>query len=130
MLERLQRSKSLTPQRSFDPPTPVEFEIMLALADGERHGYAIMQEVERRTGGAIRLRPGTLYRAINRMRDAGMLEEITNRPNALSDDRRRRYFRLSESGQRVATDEAQRLADVVCAAEAKHLIPHGAGHAR
>ena len=112
------------------PLTPVEFEIVLALADGERHGYAVMQEVERRTGGAITLRPGTLYRAINRMLDIGMLDEVATRPEAASDDRRRRYYRLSEAGRRIATGEALRLADVVRAAEAKRLIPHESGRGR
>lgn len=104
------------------PLTPVTFEVLLALGDGERHGYAIMREVEERTEGAVRLRPGTLYRAINRLLEMGFLEEAEERPDPAHDDQRRRYYRLTELGRRVAVAEAERLARVVMVARAKKLL--------
>jgi DNA-binding PadR family transcriptional regulator len=104
------------------PLTPVEFEIMLALADAERHGYGIMLEVDRRTGGTVRLRPGTLYRAINRMLQTGLLEETAERPDPSLDDQRRRYYRPTTLGRCVATAEAERLAGAVRDARAKQLL--------
>lgn len=106
------------------PLTSVVFEIMLALADGERHGYRVMLDVERRTGGAVRLRPGTLYRAINRMLESGFIEETEDRPDPSIDDQRRRYYRLTHVGRRVAAAEAERLASAVQSARAKKLL-HG-----
>jgi DNA-binding PadR family transcriptional regulator len=95
----------------------------LALADDERHGYGIMQEVERRSGGTVRLGPGTLYGAIKRMLAAGLIEESDRRPAPERDDQRRRcYYRLTRLGRRVAADEAERLAALVRVAEAKRLI--------
>ena len=104
------------------PLTSVEFEIMLALADTARHGYAVMQEVERRTNGAVTLRPGSMYRAINRMLEIGFLEETTDRSAKKIDDHRRRYYRLTKFGRRVATAEAERLASAVNSATAKNLL--------
>ncbi len=102
------------------PLTPVVFEILLALADTPRHGYAVMQEVEARSG--TRLRAGTLYRAINRMLQEGYIEEVTDRDRPESDDERRRYYRLTNIGRRVATAEAQRLAHVLEGARSKNLL--------
>jgi DNA-binding PadR family transcriptional regulator len=99
----------------FLPLTPVVLEIALALAPGERHGYEIMQEVERRTDGQIVLHPGTLYRALGRLLDQGLIEELDERP-ADSDDERRRYYRLTALGQAVARAEVERLASQVSAA--------------
>ncbi len=104
------------------PLTSVEFEIMLALADNKRHGYAVMQEVERRTGGTVTLRPGSMYRAINRMLETGFLEETAERPDEKIDDHRRRYYRLTTFGRRVASAEAERLASAVNSATAKNLL--------
>jgi len=104
------------------PLTTTVFQILLALADGERHGYAIMREVEERTAGAVRLRPGTLYRALNRMLDDGWLEEVEERPDPELDDERRRYYRLTALGRRVAAAEAQRLAREVEWARDKKLL--------
>ena len=81
----------------FLPLTPVVFEIALALAAGERHGYEIMQDVERRTDGAIVLHPGTLYRALGRLLDQGLIEELDERPGRRRDDERRRYYRLTRA---------------------------------
>ena len=99
----------------FLPLTPVVFEIALALAAGERHGYEIMQDVERRTDGQIVLHPGTLYRALGRLLDQGLIEELDERP-AAGDDERRRYYRLSPLGHAVARAEIERLAGQVSAA--------------
>lgn len=100
----------------FLPLTPVVFEIALALAAGERHGYEIMQEVERRTEGQIVLHPGTLYRALSRLLDQGLIEELDERPADGHDDERRRYYRLTPLGHQVARSEVERLASQVSAA--------------
>ncbi len=108
-----------TPE-DFLPLTPQEFQILLSLADQDRHGYGIMQEVEARTGGELRLGPGTLYGAIKRMRGPGLLEEAEER---VEGDERRRYYRLTALGRAVAVAEANRLASLVAAARGKRLLP-------
>ena len=100
----------------FLPLTPVVFEIALALAAGERHGYEIMQEVERRTDGQIVLHPGTLYRALGRLLDQKFIEELVERPPGDAGDERRRYYRLTALGQAVARAEVERLTSQVSAA--------------
>jgi DNA-binding PadR family transcriptional regulator len=100
----------------FLPLTAIVFEILLALAAGERHGYEIMQDVERRTDGRIVLHPGTLYRALGRLLEQGLIEELDARPAAGRDDERRRYYRLSSIGRTVARAEVERLAGQVSAA--------------
>ena len=107
---------------SYLPLTPVVFEIMLALADEERHGYAIMKEDAERTGGSVRLRPGTLYRAINRMLTLEFVAECEERPVPGSDDERRRYYSLTDLGRAVAEAEATRLQFAVSSAKAKRLL--------
>src|SRR3954469_22989731 len=104
----------MQPER-FLPLTPVVLEIALALAQGERHGYEIVQDVERRTNGQIVLHPGTLYRALGRLLDQRLIEELDERP-APEDDERRRYYRLTPLGQQVARAEVERLASQVSAA--------------
>ena len=104
------------------PLTPAMFHILLALADRERHGYHIMQEVEARTEGKMRLGPGTLYGNIKRMLAEGLIEESDERPDPELDDERRRYYRLTDFGYSVASAEAERLALLVKAARAKKLI--------
>ena len=100
-----------------------EFHILLALADAQRHGYAIMQEVDKRSGGTVRLGPGTLYGAIKRMLAAGLIEESDQRPSGPLDDRRRRcYYRLTPFGRSAATEEAERLAALVRVAQRKQLL--------
>jgi DNA-binding PadR family transcriptional regulator len=106
------------------PLTPAGFHILLALADGEKHGYAVMQEVAKRSQGKVRLGPGTLYGSIKRMLAEGLIEESDERPDPELDDERRRYYRLTEFGQRVAEAEAERLAGLVDAARAKMLLRH------
>ncbi|MDQ3997484.1 MAG: PadR family transcriptional regulator [Gemmatimonadota bacterium] len=107
---------------AFLPLPASEFQILLALADGERHGYAIMQEVDRRSGGAMRLGPGTLYGSVKRMLAAGLIEESEQRPAATRDDERRRYYRITALGRHVATAEARRMERLVTAARAKRLL--------
>jgi DNA-binding PadR family transcriptional regulator len=104
------------------PLNPSEFEILLALADGEKHGYAIMQEVHARTEGRTRLGPGTLYGAIKRMLDGGLIEETEERADPTRDDQRRRYYRITDAGRRLAEAEAQRLAELVRESLAKRLL--------
>jgi DNA-binding PadR family transcriptional regulator len=104
------------------PLTPAMFHILLALADRERHGYHIMQEVEERTEGKVRLGPGTLYGSIKRMLAVGWIEETEERPDPEMDDERRRYYRLTAFGYRLATAEAERLARLVKSARLKKLL--------
>src|SRR5918994_6659006 len=101
-----------TDPSSFLPLTAVAFEILLALADGERHGYDVMLEIERRTGGRVSLNPGTLYRALDRLAAQGLLESVRQREGGEP----RRVFRLSRLGAAVAAAEAARLDDQVRAA--------------
>lgn len=108
--------------RDHLPLTPVVFEILLALSDGERHGYALMQTVEERTGGAVRLHAGTLYRALARLVEAGCIDEV-DAPVAVEDaDERRRYYALTSLGRRVGAAEARRLESQVGAARAQGLL--------
>ena len=107
----------------FLPLTPAMFHILLALADKERHGYHIMREVDERTEGNVKLGPGTLYGSIKRMMAEGLIEELEERPDPELDDERRRYYRLTDFGFRVATAEAQRLERIVRSARAKKLLP-------
>lgn len=106
------------------PLTPIAFEIMLAIGDGEKHGYGIMRDMADRAGGKTVLHPGTLYRAIGRMVDSGLLEELDERPAPdFDDDRRRAYYCLTSLGRQVATAEAERLASQVGAARLKKFLP-------
>ena len=107
----------------FLPLRPVEFEILLTLAAGERHGYAIIQETESRTGD--RLETGTMYRALRRLVNDGLVEPTDRRSVAANDadDERRRYYALTALGKRVAAAEAARMARLVAAAKAAHLYP-------
>lgn len=101
------------------PLTPPVFHILLALADEERHGYGIMQDVARQTGDALQLGPGTLYGCLKRMLAAGLVEESDERPDPALDDERRRYYRMTALGKRVVRAEAQRLTSAVSAARSK-----------
>src|SRR5262245_20432921 len=106
----------------FLPLTAVEFEIMLSLANEDRHGYAIMQEVEERTKRTMVLRPGTLYRAISRLLDNKLVDELDKASIGDREDPRRRYYRLTPLGHKVATLEARRLARQVTAARARKIL--------
>ena len=101
------------------PLTPPVFHILLALADEERHGYGIMQDVARQTGDALQLGPGTLYGCLKRMLAAGLVEESDERPDPALDDERRRYYRMTTLGKRVVRAEAQRLSSALMAARTK-----------
>jgi DNA-binding PadR family transcriptional regulator len=111
--------------RALLPLTPAVLHILLALADEERHGYGIMKEVEGRTGGEVRLGPGTLYGSIKRMLADGLIEESDERPDPGWDDQRRRYYRITDFGRRVAGAEAERLQGLIDAARAKKLLRAG-----
>jgi DNA-binding PadR family transcriptional regulator len=102
------------------PLRSVEFDVLLALAGGERHGYGILQEVQERSDGAVVLEPGTLYRALRRMLAAGLVARVATRRD--SGDDRRRYYRLTDMGRRVAAAEAARLAELVLAARSRGLL--------
>ena len=107
---------------AFLPLTPVAFEILLALADGEQHGYSILREVGRRSLGAVTLHPGTLYRALARLLESGLIEELEERPDPEQDDERRRYYQLTETGVAVARGEAERIAGQLAAARSRKLL--------
>jgi DNA-binding PadR family transcriptional regulator len=104
------------------PLTPTVFHILLALADQERHGYGIMQEVLVMTHNRVRMGPGTLYGSIKRMLKAKLIEESDERPDPELDDERRRYYRLTDLGRRVLIAEAQRLSALINVAQAKHIL--------
>ena len=104
-------------------PLPVsEFQILLALADEERHGYAIRREVAERTDGDVQLGPGTLYGSIKRMVNSGLIAESDERPDPELDDERRRYYRITPSGRKAAVAEARRMERLVGIARAKRLL--------
>jgi DNA-binding PadR family transcriptional regulator len=105
------------------PLTPAALNVLLALADGERHGYGIMLEVKERTGGRVRLGPGTLYGAIKRLKEGGVIEESGGRTDTEADDERRRYYRLTGFGGEVLAAEVARLDGLVRAARRKGAFP-------
>jgi DNA-binding PadR family transcriptional regulator len=109
--------------RELLPLTPAMFETLVALADGEKHGYAIIKEVSRRTGGAITLNAGTLYTLLRRFVNEGVVAETEERPDPALDDERRRYYRVTEFGRAVARAEARRMETALGMAHAKKLIP-------
>lgn len=107
------------------PLTPAVLHILLALADGEKHGYAIMQDVARLSDGAIKMGPGTLYGSIKRMLDAGLIQATDERPDPALDDERRRYYKLTAFGGRVLSAELARMEALLRAARAKRLADGG-----
>lgn len=118
--------------RSMDPDdllplTPSVFHILVALSEGERHGYAIMRQVAADTDGSLQLGPGTLYGCLHRMLATGLVEESDWRPDPQLDDERRRYYRITPLGKRVVRAEARRLAAAVAAAHAHRLLPKHSG---
>src|SRR5688500_6187540 len=108
---------------SFLPLPVSEFEILLALADGERHGYSIMTDVTERTRGSVRLGPGTLYGSVKRMLASGLIDESAAKRRGEDEDERRRYYRLTALGRAVAAAEAARLEELVRQARRKRLLP-------
>ena len=105
------------------PLSPAIFHILLALADDDRHGYGIMQEVKIRTEGRVKLGPGTLYGAIKRLLEKGVIEETEERTDPELNDERRRYYRLTDFGQRVLQAEVERMGRLVKQAQAKQVLP-------
>ena len=105
------------------PLPPVTFHILVALAEEDRHGYAIMQDVAQRTGGALKLGAGTLYRSVQRMLEQGLISEVNTRPAPELDDERRRYYRITPFGRAVAKAEARRLAQMLTLARASGFAP-------
>src|SRR3954452_5548702 len=108
---------------SFLPLPAAVFHILVAVADRERHGYAIMQDVAARTDGKVRLSPGTLYGSIKRMLQDGLIEELDERPDPEHDDTRRRYYRITTFGRDVAIAEAARFTKLLGQARASGLGP-------
>ncbi len=99
------------------------FHILVALAECDRHGYSILQEIEERTRGDVRLSPSTLYSAIKRLLAEGLIEELDERPDPQHDDERRRYYRLTSAGKRAAIEEARKLQKLLDDARATGLAP-------
>jgi DNA-binding PadR family transcriptional regulator len=114
-----------TPE-SLLPLPPATFHILMAVADDDRHGYAIIQEIEARTGGELRLSAGTLYRSIQRMIEQDLIVEIHERPAPEFDDERRRYYRITKFGEAVARAETRRLQNLVRLARASGFVPRSA----
>jgi DNA-binding PadR family transcriptional regulator len=108
---------------AFLPLPTAVFHILVALADRDRHGYSIMQDVAQRTDGKVRLSAGTLYSAIRRMLEQGLIEELRTSPDPSNDDERRRYYRLTDLGRAAAAAEARRLNELLSQARATGLIP-------
>jgi DNA-binding PadR family transcriptional regulator len=107
------------------PLTPHTFHILMALARGDKHGYGIILDIEESTAGRIRLGPGTLYGSIKRMLAAGWIAELEERPDPALDDERRRYYRLTDLGHRIAMSEAERLEGLVRLARDARLLTFG-----
>jgi DNA-binding PadR family transcriptional regulator len=116
------KRRAARPPEAYLPLPPATFHILLALADGERHGYAIMKEVAERSAGTVRLGPGTLYGSLKRLLEAGLVEEGRERSDIAMDDERRRYYRLTQLGLSVARAEARRLDAIVRTARRKKLV--------
>ena len=118
----VKEKKPVLDPESYLPLTPATFQILMALLDGERHGYAIMQEVAERSEGTVRLGPGTLYGSLKRLLELGLVAESGERADPDSDDERRRYYRITKLGLSVARAEARRLEQLVRVARRKKLI--------
>ena len=114
--------EKLDPEKLL-PLTSSVFHILLALSDGDLHGYGIMQEVAEHTAGQIKLGPGTLYGAIKRLLGHGLIVVTDQRPDPEMDDERRRYYRLTDFGQQVLRAEVQRISKLVSVAQRKRLLP-------
>ena len=107
---------------AFGPLTPSMFHVLLALAGDDLHGYAILKEVELRTGGKVRLSTGTLYGIIKRLVNDGLIVELRSRPAESEDDKRRRYYRLTPQGRQVTTAEAERMDEILSVARSRNLL--------
>jgi DNA-binding PadR family transcriptional regulator len=110
------------PKRKLDPLPSAAFQILLALSADDLHGYAIMRQVEEQTGGRVRLGPGTLYSSIQTLLEEKFIEEVDVREDAAPANERRRYYRLTSTGRKVARSEAERLADLLRVARARKIF--------
>jgi len=110
------------PKRKLDPLPSAAFQILLSLADEDLHGYGIMRQVEQQTGGRMRLGPGTLYSSVQALLEEGLIEEVDRSGEGAGADERRRYYRLTTAGRKVARSEAERLADLLRVARAKRIL--------
>ena len=110
------------PKRKLDPLPAAAFQILLALVDEDLHGYGIMRHVEDQTDGRMRLGPGTLYSSIQTLLEGKFIEEVGVREDAKLGQERRRYYRLTSAGRKLARSEAERLADLLRAARAKKVL--------
>lgn len=110
------------PKRKLDPLPSAAFQILLSLADEDLHGYAIMRQVEAQTNGRMRLGPGTLYSSIQALLEDDLIEEVERRGEPEAASERRRYYRLSGSGRKLARAEAERLADLLRVARTKKIF--------
>ena len=110
------------PKRKLDPLPSAAFQILLSLADGDLHGYGIMRQVEEQTNGRMRLGPGTLYSSIQALLEEGLIEEVERAGEQEPGHERRRYYRLSSCGRKLARSEAERLADLLRVARAKKIF--------
>lgn len=119
-------ASNIDPVDTHLPLKPLVFQVLLALADGERHGWALVREVQARDEFA-QIMPGNFYRTLRTMLGDGLIEQSTTRPARKDDDERRRYFRLTEVGERVASAEARRLEAAVLEARAKRLLARSRG---
>lgn len=119
---RIGRPSTVDPE-SFLPLHRDTFHILVSLADRDRHGYAVMQDVLERTEGKLRLSPSSLYASIRRLLEQGLIEELAERPDPAHDDERRRYYRLTRLGRDVAKAEARRLERLLGDARATGLLP-------
>ena len=115
------KARTPEPLEEHLPLKPLVFQILLALADGERHGWSLVRDVQQR-GGFGRIMPGNFYRTLRAMLEDGLIEESSTRPVADDDDERRRYFRLTKLGSTVAAAEARRLENLVLEARTKKLL--------
>jgi len=109
------------------PLKAVEFQILLALEAGDRHGYAILKHIENATGGSLTIRASPFYRKLKRMEDDGLVAEAGERPAQELDDERRRYYRLTDLGRRVAAAEARRLVNLAESSQVARLAREGSG---
>jgi DNA-binding PadR family transcriptional regulator len=114
--------QSFSNPHSQTPLSPAAFSILLALKEGDKHGYAILREVAAQSEGAIKLLPGTLYNLLKRMLEDGWIEELDERPDPALDDERRRYYRLTGLGKEICRQEAERLAGLVRLARQRGLL--------
>ena len=119
----MNRFRTDSDPREFLPLTPVAFEILLSLAEGEQHGYSIMRTAGERSGGAAEIHAGTLYRALSRLLSQGLIVELDERPAPELDDERRRYYRITPFGRKVARAEVRRLAQTLALARARGFAP-------